>query len=358
MGLLAGGLVSGVQLAISASNTGGAWDNAKKYVEKGGLVIDMPKIDEVTGETVRNMDGTPVLVPVRQRKGGECHKAAVVGDTVGDPFKDTSGPALNILMKLMAIISLVFADFFMSINNGQGYFNVPRQTFEERVAVWRCIRETRITQREETIENDTKTIPRVFTSVSPPSRLVSYGPLGATERARQIRALARSSRLLSPPPPPVTRSLRRRRTLDDAPLPSSPPEVSTVRNSRDSDGWRASPSLARAIASIMIPVAPAFAPGDGDVRSARTPPLFRSPDAAEDRDRDSPRGPAGRCRGARRRRRPRHRHFVRARLRRRGRRARREDRARARTSAEGRRARRPAGANTPGSVGLPAESPP
>ena len=129
VGLLAGGLVSGVQLAISASNTGGAWDNAKKFVEKGGLVIDMPKIDEVTGETVRNMDGTPVLVPVRQRKGGECHKAAVVGDTVGDPLKDTSGPALNILMKLMAIISLVFADFFMSINNGQGYFNVPRQAF-------------------------------------------------------------------------------------------------------------------------------------------------------------------------------------------------------------------------------------
>ena len=64
--------MSGVQLAISASNTGGAWDNAKKFVEKGGLVIDMPKIDEVTGETVRNMDGTPVLVPVRQRKGGEC----------------------------------------------------------------------------------------------------------------------------------------------------------------------------------------------------------------------------------------------------------------------------------------------
>ena len=129
VGLLAGGLVSGVQLAISASNTGGAWDNAKKFVEKGGLVIDMPKIDEVTGETLRNMDGTPVMVPVRQRKGGECHKAAVVGDTVGDPLKDTSGPALNILMKLMAIISLVFADFFMSINNGQGYFNVPRQAF-------------------------------------------------------------------------------------------------------------------------------------------------------------------------------------------------------------------------------------
>ena len=129
VGLLAGGLVSGVQLAISASNTGGAWDNAKKYVEKGGLFVDMPKRDEVTGDIVRNVDGSPVMISVRQRKGSECHKAAVVGDTVGDPLKDTSGPALNILMKLMAILALVFADFFMSINNGQGYLNIPRQTF-------------------------------------------------------------------------------------------------------------------------------------------------------------------------------------------------------------------------------------
>jgi len=129
VGLLAGGMASGVQLAISASNTGGAWDNAKKYVEKGGLYIDMPKRDEVTGEIMRDEFGSPILVSVRQRKGSECHKAAVVGDTVGDPLKDTSGPALNILMKLMAIISLVFADFFMSINNGQGYFNNPRRVF-------------------------------------------------------------------------------------------------------------------------------------------------------------------------------------------------------------------------------------
>ena len=129
VGLLAGGMASGVQLAISASNTGGAWDNAKKYVEKGGLYIDMPKRDEVTGEIMRDEFGSPILVSVRQRKGSECHKAAVVGDTVGDPLKDTSGPALNILMKLMAIFSLVFADFFMSINNGQGYFNIPRRVF-------------------------------------------------------------------------------------------------------------------------------------------------------------------------------------------------------------------------------------
>merc|ERR1719313_2622788 len=104
-GLLAGGMTSGVQMAISQSNTGGAWDNAKKYIEKGELVVN----------------GDP------QGKGTECHKAAVIGDTVGDPLKDTSGPALNILMKLMAIISLVFADFFCGIQNGQGLFQTSRK---------------------------------------------------------------------------------------------------------------------------------------------------------------------------------------------------------------------------------------
>ncbi|MEQ8230890.1 MAG: V-type H(+)-translocating pyrophosphatase [Gammaproteobacteria bacterium] len=84
-GLLAGSLVSGGVLAISSSNSGGAWDNAKKYIEKG------------------NHGG----------KGTEAHKAAVVGDTVGDPLKDTSGPSLNILIKLSAILSLVFVPFFV-----------------------------------------------------------------------------------------------------------------------------------------------------------------------------------------------------------------------------------------------------
>merc|ERR1719277_454656 len=86
-GLLSGILVSGVQLAISMSNTGGAWDNAKKYIEKGGLGPEHPK-------------------------GSAAHKNAVTGDTVGDPLKDTSGPSLNILVKLSAIISLVFAEVF------------------------------------------------------------------------------------------------------------------------------------------------------------------------------------------------------------------------------------------------------
>lgn len=89
-GVLAGALVSGVQVAISASNTGGAWDNAKKYIEAGA------------SEHARSLGP----------KGSECHKAAVIGDTIGDPLKDTSGPSLNILIKLMAVESLVFAPFF------------------------------------------------------------------------------------------------------------------------------------------------------------------------------------------------------------------------------------------------------
>ncbi len=91
-GILPGSILSGVQLAISMSNTGGAWDNAKKYIESGKLVNE-------SGE--------------RLGKGSDAHKAAVTGDTVGDPLKDTSGPSLNILVKLMAIISLVFAEGFM-----------------------------------------------------------------------------------------------------------------------------------------------------------------------------------------------------------------------------------------------------
>lgn len=94
-GLLAGALVSGVMLAIFMANSGGAWDNAKKYIEsfkEGG-------------------------------KGSEAHKAAVVGDTVGDPFKDTSGPSINILIKLMTIVSLVFAATFMLVKDGNGLIN-------------------------------------------------------------------------------------------------------------------------------------------------------------------------------------------------------------------------------------------
>ena len=83
-GMLAGATVSGVLLALMMSNGGGAWDNAKKWIEEG------------------NLGG----------KGSDSHKAAVVGDTVGDPFKDTSGPSMNILIKLMSVVSLVLAPLF------------------------------------------------------------------------------------------------------------------------------------------------------------------------------------------------------------------------------------------------------
>jgi len=81
MGLLVGGLAAGFVLAVFMANSGGAWDNAKKYVEEG------------------NFGG----------KGSTAHKATIVGDTVGDPFKDTSGPSLNILIKLMSMVSIVMA---------------------------------------------------------------------------------------------------------------------------------------------------------------------------------------------------------------------------------------------------------
>jgi inorganic pyrophosphatase len=94
-GLLSGALVSSVQLAISMSNTGGAWDNSKKYISAGGLGPEF-------------------------RKGSEAHKNSVTGDTVGDPLKDTSGPALNIVMKLTAILSLVFGSAIAAYSNPEG----------------------------------------------------------------------------------------------------------------------------------------------------------------------------------------------------------------------------------------------
>ena len=100
-GLLAGSIVSGVQLAISFSNTGGAWDNAKKYIEAGTNISKQRLGDEEEGEEHYIF-----------KKHSEAHKAAVVGDTVGDPLKDTSGPSINILIKLSAITSLVFGNFF------------------------------------------------------------------------------------------------------------------------------------------------------------------------------------------------------------------------------------------------------
>jgi K(+)-stimulated pyrophosphate-energized sodium pump len=84
-GMLAGATLSGVLLALFMANAGGAWDNAKKYIEGGA----------------------------HGGKGSDAHKAAVVGDTVGDPFKDTSGPSMNILIKLMSVVALVLAPWFV-----------------------------------------------------------------------------------------------------------------------------------------------------------------------------------------------------------------------------------------------------
>jgi K(+)-stimulated pyrophosphate-energized sodium pump len=96
LGLLAGGLATGFLLAMMMSNSGGAWDNAKKYIEEG------------------HYGG----------KGSEAHKAAIVGDTVGDPFKDTSGPSLNILIKLMSMVSVVFAGLIVFFDAGQGLISM------------------------------------------------------------------------------------------------------------------------------------------------------------------------------------------------------------------------------------------
>jgi K(+)-stimulated pyrophosphate-energized sodium pump len=84
-GLLAGATATGFLLAVMMANAGGAWDNAKKYIASGHL----------------------------GGKGSDTHKAAVIGDTVGDPFKDTAGPSLNILIKLMSIVAIIFAPLFM-----------------------------------------------------------------------------------------------------------------------------------------------------------------------------------------------------------------------------------------------------
>ena len=88
LGLLVGGLSTGFVLAVFMSNSGGAWDNAKKYVESG------------------HMGG----------KGSDAHKATVIGDTVGDPFKDTSGPSLNILIKLMTMVTIVMSGVTVAIS--------------------------------------------------------------------------------------------------------------------------------------------------------------------------------------------------------------------------------------------------
>ena len=109
-GLLPGALLSGVQMAISMSNTGGAWDNCKKFIESGNYV-------NANGEV--------------KKKGSDEHKASIIGDTIGDPLKDTSGPSLNILIKLMAIISLVFAGGFDHTSWLAGFLNIQSKVVSQ-----------------------------------------------------------------------------------------------------------------------------------------------------------------------------------------------------------------------------------
>src|SRR5688572_878575 len=108
-GFLAGATVSGVLMGIFQNNAGGAWDNAKKSFEKGASING-----------------------VMYYKGSEPHKASVTGDTVGDPFKDTSGPSMNILIKLMSIVSLVIAPSLAQMSgNAVGQYEDPTESIEE-----------------------------------------------------------------------------------------------------------------------------------------------------------------------------------------------------------------------------------
>jgi K(+)-stimulated pyrophosphate-energized sodium pump len=105
-GVLAGATLSGVLLALFMANAGGAWDNAKKYIEGGA----------------------------HGGKGSEPHKAAVVGDTVGDPFKDTSGPSMNIVIKLISVVSLVLAPWFARVHGMTTSQNASEVV--QQLAVW------------------------------------------------------------------------------------------------------------------------------------------------------------------------------------------------------------------------------
>lgn len=117
-GLLCGGLVAGVQMAISMSNSGGAWDNAKKFFKAAQ--------DPANAQWFKDNG-----VEYKDKKWNAAHDNAVTGDTVGDPLKDTSGPSLNILVKLSAITSLVFASVVKEMSNSEGgpmFINVTKTT--------------------------------------------------------------------------------------------------------------------------------------------------------------------------------------------------------------------------------------
>lgn len=135
MGMLVGGLTSGFALAVFMANAGGAWDNAKKLLESYGATTAQEMVDGI-GNSVKIPDTIRSAIMDRAKdavaagntdmivygKGSDDHKATVVGDTVGDPFKDTSGPALNILIKLISIVSVVFAGLIVAYGDVLGGF--------------------------------------------------------------------------------------------------------------------------------------------------------------------------------------------------------------------------------------------
>jgi len=119
IGMLAGGLGTGFAMAIFMANAGGSWDNAKKWIESG----------ELGGKYLKNAAGDYVdakgnKVSRKEDSKNPRHGAAVIGDTVGDPFKDTSGPSLNILIKLISMVSVATIGITLAVNNGQGVVRV------------------------------------------------------------------------------------------------------------------------------------------------------------------------------------------------------------------------------------------
>ena len=119
IGMLAGGLATGFAMAIFMANAGGSWDNAKKWIESGELGGKYLK--NAAGEYVNSAGHT---VARKEDSKNPRHGAAVIGDTVGDPFKDTSGPSLNILIKLISMVSVATIGITMAVNNGEGVVRV------------------------------------------------------------------------------------------------------------------------------------------------------------------------------------------------------------------------------------------
>jgi K(+)-stimulated pyrophosphate-energized sodium pump len=119
IGMLAGGLATGFAMAIFMANAGGSWDNAKKWIESG----------ELGGKYLKNAAGDYVdasgnKVARKEDSKNPRHGAAVIGDTVGDPFKDTSGPSLNILIKLISMVSVATIGITLAVNNGEGVVRI------------------------------------------------------------------------------------------------------------------------------------------------------------------------------------------------------------------------------------------